>query len=350
MGNYFVLTPLRDRSRIRMDQKSRALKPAYNLDPIFILGARPRSGTNFLCNLLALHPVIGNGRVVWEDFMLADSDLLTQYAHRTYNRWPQHWEVRENVGSWEVICEHIGSGLVSYLNECAARKGFGQVGSNVKDPEKIKMLVTKTPTVKNIGNFFNFFPNAHLIVVVRDGRSVAESGARTFGLNYETAIRRWDEEINTVIQYDAKIRQEGIDRKLLIVRFEDLFRNTKKELEKIFTFLGVRADEYDFEAAKNLPVSGSSTMADDGSGSGKVNWDFKTKEKNFNPLARYESWGRAKHERFNWLVRDESLVYFGYHKKNYDTHRHLWTCWNIIMDRFWKVPIYLKSLKKLISR
>jgi hypothetical protein len=292
--------------------------------------------------------VIGNGRVIWEDFLLAASDLLTKYANKTYNQWPQHWEVRENVGSWEVLCEYIGSGLVAYLNECAAKKGFGRIGSNSKDPNKITMLATKTPTVKNIGNFFNLFPKAHLIVVVRDGRSVVESGVRTFGWKYETAIRDWKEEINTVIQFEDQIRREEADHKLLIVKFENLFEHTKRELERIFTFLGVRKEDYDFQAARNLPVSGSSTLA--GEKGGKVNWEFNEKDDKFKPLDRFRSWGRAKHERFNWLVCDESFAYFGYHKKRYGTHQHLWACRNIIMDRFWKMPIYLRSLKKLIPR
>ena len=279
---------------------------------------------------------------------MLDSDLLIQYAQRIYDRWPQHWEVQKKVGSWKVLCEHIGSGLVSFLNQCASTNGFGQIESNIKNPEKVKMLVTKTPTLKNIGSFFKFFPRAHLIVIVRDGRSVVESGVRTFGLRYEKAIKAWNEEIQTLIQFEAMIQTEKTDHKLLIVRFEDLFKHTRRELEKIFSFLDVSAKEYDFQAAKNLPVSGSSSMTDkEGK---KVNWEFKIKEIHFNPLERFQSWGRAKHERFNWLVDDANFSYFGYHKKRYNTHRHFWSFWNMIMDRCWKVPIHLRSLKKLIPR
>lgn len=328
-----------------MENVKSIMEPVYNLNPIFILGARQRSGTNFLRNLLLLHPAIGNGCVVWEDSLLIYSDLLKQYAQKTHNLWPPHWEVQEKVGSYEVLCEHIGSGLVSFLNLCVAKKGFGYIGSHIKNPDDVKMLVTKTPTVKCIGNFHKLFPNAHLIVVVRDGRSTVESGVRSFGWHYESAIKSWDEEIKTIIQFKEKVHREGKDRKLLIVRFEDLFSNSKTELEKIFSFLGVSAKEYDFHAADNLPISGSSDVAK--KEEKKLHWAFKKKEKNFNPTKRFQSWSRMKHERFNWLA-GESLASFGYDRKNYDTNRYLWFCWNKFNDKYWEVRKHLWWLKKLI--
>ena len=252
------------------------------------------------------------------------------------------------MGSYEVLCEHIGSGLVSLLNLCVAKKGFGYIGSHKKNPDKVKMLVTKTPTVKNIGNFYHFFPKAHLIVVVRDGRSVVESGVRSFGWHYETAIKAWNEEVKTIIRFKEKVYREEKGQKLLIVRFEDLFTHSRRELERIFSFLGVNSEEYDFSAAENLPVSGSSDLVDkEGE---KVHWAFKAKRKEFSPLERFHSWSRAKHERFNWLVDDENLDYFGYKKKSFNTHRHLWSFWNICLDNFRKVPICFRWLKKWVTK
>jgi hypothetical protein len=44
--------------------------------PIFILGIMPRCATNFLSNLLLLHPDCVPRDTVWEDFTIARSDLL----------------------------------------------------------------------------------------------------------------------------------------------------------------------------------------------------------------------------------------------------------------------------------
>ena len=52
-------------------------------------------------------------------------------------------------------------------------------------------LVTKTPTVKNLGLFFQLFPTSKLLVLVRDGRSVVESAVRTFDRPYGHAAREW---------------------------------------------------------------------------------------------------------------------------------------------------------------
>ena len=118
-------------------------------------------------------------------------------------------------------------------------------------------------------------------------------------------------------------------------------------METIFTFLGVSAEEYDFHAAENLPVSGSSDLATKGK---EVQWAFTKKEEDFNPVERFQSWSRSKHERFNWLA-GESLAYFNYKEKDYDTHRSFWVFWNKLLDTFWLVKKYfIRPLKKLVTR
>ena len=43
--------------------------------PIFILGIMPRSGTNFLHQLITLHPACVSSPV-WEDFLIYPAPLL----------------------------------------------------------------------------------------------------------------------------------------------------------------------------------------------------------------------------------------------------------------------------------
>ena len=67
-------------------------------DPIFILGISQRSGTNFLFNLLGLHPDCERVGPIWENFLLNDAQLLVDYADAVYRRWSADWDVPGVVG------------------------------------------------------------------------------------------------------------------------------------------------------------------------------------------------------------------------------------------------------------
>lgn len=63
-------------------------------DPIFIHGILPRSGTNFLWDLLRLHPDCAPARVpVDEDWFLAHSDHLVHFVDDVGAAWdPMRYE------------------------------------------------------------------------------------------------------------------------------------------------------------------------------------------------------------------------------------------------------------------
>ena len=44
--------------------------------------------------------------------------------------------------------------------------------------------MTKSPSVAHLDRFFAFFPRARLLILVRDGRSVAQSAIDTFGVEF----------------------------------------------------------------------------------------------------------------------------------------------------------------------
>ena len=139
-------------------KKSTPLAP-----PIFILGIQPRSGTYFLSNLLILHPDCGPPDPVWEDFLVAHSDLLAQYSDSVSGHWDEKWGVDQEVQA--DLDAALGRGLSRFLSE----RGKGS------------RLITKTPRADNLDLFFRFFPDAHLLILVRDGRAITESAYRSFG-------------------------------------------------------------------------------------------------------------------------------------------------------------------------
>ncbi len=243
-------------------------------------------------------------------------------------RWtPSLGKVAE--GLEDALYRHLGDGMISFLTE--------QV--------EAKRVVTKTPSTRNLGSFFKLFPHARLLIVVRDGRAVVESSVKSFGGSYEAKMRDWAKGGGGRRGFDQANKNSGF--KYLIVRYEDIHNNQTQELRRIFTFLDLDTERYNFEDATNLPVRGSSTFH--GQGEKSVHWQPTEKTSDFKPLQRWSHWRRALHERFNWIA-EKYMVQFGYEPKQYTTNRFFWRIWNQAMDKWWQVKELARLAKKVQKR
>jgi Sulfotransferase family len=300
--------------------------------PIFILGIAPRSGTNYLHDLIRIHPACDSeSSALEEDFLVANAPLLLRYAASVSRSWKQRWGEGELEQEKHLLCAKIGEGLASFLHaQLNRRKGRSLPPS----PLGGRRLVTKTPQVTNLDLFFEVFPSAPLLILVRDGRSVVESSAKTFGHPYGYAARAWASSAEEILSFKRRHPQAHY----LMVRYEDLYQNVESELRRIFLFLGLDPELYDYSAAANLPVRGSSAVRAQGSGASRdfwvaegVHWKPIPKPADFNPLTRWSNWSRAKHERFNWIA-GRSMPAFGYSPRRYTGARALWSTWNVACD------------------
>lgn len=279
--------------------------------PVFVLGILPRSGTNLLFNLLRLHPDFGVAEPIWEDYLLEPSELLVQYARAVYAWWEAAdppWGVDKGLES--QLCRHLGRGLISFFES--------QISEH--------RLLTKTPSVSCLGNFFRFFPDAYLLVLVRDGRDVVESAERSFGWDRDVTTRRWAQAAKAILTFDRDNRERGLP--YLITRYEDLHTDLEHELRKVLAFVKLDAARYDFDAARELPVYGSSTVQEAGN---SVHWRPIPKTRDFNPIERWSGWSRRMHERFNWLAGRYS-VELGYEPRTYSDHERAWALYNKAVD------------------
>jgi hypothetical protein len=294
-------------------------------DPIFILGITQRSGTNFLFDLLCLHPDCGAPAINWEDFLVAKSDLLVGYVSSVFSGWRRRGTAQEVEA---LLYQQLGNGLLSVL--------ASRIRAN--------RLVTKTPSVRNLDCFFKLFPRAYLLILVRDGRAVVESRVKSFGESYETAMRIWAEGADTILRFVDSA--DGLDLNYLIVRYEDLWHEPERELRRIFAVTRLDPDKYAFSAATSLPVRGSSVFH--GQENKEVHWKPVEKTAEFNPVSRSNHWSRANHERFNWIAGDR-LVRFGYNRKRYKDKEFLWMMWNRVLDLGWYAREFLQAAVKLVK-
>lgn len=253
-------------------------------DPIFILGIMPRSGTNHLMDLVCLHPEVAPGRSpVMEDFFVENSNHLVRYTSEVRASWDPIWgEFPQDVEA--DILRSLGDGLISFLWVDRSRR-----------------LVTKSPSVRNVGRFHQLFPEARLVVLIRDGRSIVQSCIDTFGWDFDTAAHRFSDAAKELLTSSVA---NGSTTECLVVRYEDLVTDMHATMIGVLDYAGLAPDRFDFSAAAALPVRGSSSHL--GPGRTSVHWEPVPRDASFRPLERWRSWDEGKLARFEWIAGQEA--------------------------------------------
>lgn len=291
--------------------------------PIFIHGITPRSGTNFLSGLLRAHPDCGAPSPVWEDNLLVHAEHLERYVEAVTNSWLPEWGSISELKS--ELWSGLGTGLVGFL---AARSA----------PRRV---VTKTPRVLQLSHFPSLFPQASLLILVRDGRSVVESSVRSFDSFRDHAIHGWAQGAKIVREFDLAEREGPL--RYRIVHYENLVENLEPTLRGILSFLDLDADRYDFIKAQDHPVVGSSTMRKKSSDS--IHWEGARADADFNPLERYAHWSRWNHARFNWVAAD-GLRALGYGPVDPGLSVVIDQAWNRLMDFRYRLALLLRPVRR----
>ena len=258
-----------------------------SMRPIFLLGIMQRCGTNFLNRLLLLHPDL-ESHPISEDYLIAKSHNLFQYVEQVSRHWNPSWDP-DNAFRGTLI-QHLGKSILSFLQ------------SNISEN---KRLITKTPSVSNLGRFFDLLPRVDLVILIRDGRDVVESGIRSFGWRFEGAIQKYARRANEIQSFIQSSLND--DSRYLLVKYEDLVLETERTMKKILAFLSLDDSCYDLKAIESMPVLGSSTFQR----KGVVDWKPVEKTSGFNPIGRWFRWSLYQKKRFYWIA-GESMVFFNY--------------------------------------
>ena len=305
--------------------RDRALVP--DSQPVFILGIMPRCGTNYLSDLLLLHPDCVPRDTVWEDFTIAHADLLMRYSDRVVQNWDPAWGVCGKTR--DEFNASLGSGLSSFL----------------KLHSRGHRVVSKTPRVDNIDLFFRFFPDAPLVILVRDGRAILESGIRSFGWNREANLHS----IARAAKKIGDFKREHDDRvhRYRIVHYEDLWQKPAGEMREILNFLGLETDTYDFEKAAQLPIRGSSELVHQSDE--LLHWDPVDKTPDFDPLSRFEHWSPAMHYRYN-RVAGKHIESLGYQRMDTGRTSLLRRLWNLGLDAGWLLIAAFRPIHQRMTR
>jgi len=183
---------------------------AQHHNPIILLSACPRSGSNYLEALLSLHLQCRKSRFP-EDMFLANVETLLNFCRSVAESWDDWWSSR--LRGPFGLAVHIGEALLRFAAPDPDEEG----------PVSDCRLMLRSPTTEGIAAATTLFPNAHVVVLVRDGPATVESGRRSFGWPYEEAMLAWRHSVRRILSFLA-----GVDgRRCLLIRFEDLAADPK---------------------------------------------------------------------------------------------------------------------------
>lgn len=269
-------------------------KPAFNQQPIFLLGISARSGTNFFHKALSHHPDChkSTSAQMPEDHLLYYADSLFDYVDKVCQHWVSNRPFDPDPKAKKALLQSLGEGLISYLHQQTAGRP----------------ILTKTPSVRHLPYFFQLFPNARLLILIRDGRSVVESSVKSFGWSYGQATEIWLEGARTILAFDQEHKGMGLN--YCLVKYEDLVSDPVSEMHRILTFLELDLETYDFTAPARLPIFFSSKFMN-----GSWRRTIIDKTPDFNPLERWRDWDIGMHQRFNQAAGKE-MDALGYHIMN----------------------------------
>jgi len=267
---------------------------------VLIIGVMPRSGTNYIFNALMLHSDIQRVQFDAEDKIFVESDLLLKYVRRTKNSWyeKEGIDLERQKGDLQ---EFIGKGISDFL---AGNKNG--------------VLLNKTPLTQGLKNIHKFIPNTKIIILLRSGRDLIESGRKSFGWPYDEAIVRYKKSLNRIKNF---LEETSTKDNVRLIRYEDVLADEAKEVEQLIRFVGLDVAKYPFGQLATMGVTGSSTTKGLGNDGRKNYKSFKDKS-NFNPTERSKNWPKPILRMYNRECGD-LLEYFNYERESFNDNAFL---------------------------
>jgi sulfotransferase len=215
---------------------------------LFFQSSLPRSGSTLLQNVMGQNP----------DFYVTPTSGVLELVYAARSNYTSSPEFKAQDGDLMM------NGFRNFCHEGVM--GFFDA-------------ITEKPYVmdKSRGwgvhyQFLNFFyPEPKVICMVRDPRAIFASMEKNFrknqhldsgmvdhsemkGTTTEKRIDSWVQSPPVGLAFERlyQILKEGTDQKMLFVKFEDFTKNPNKEMERIYSYLGVPYFQHDFESVEQI--------------------------------------------------------------------------------------------------
>jgi len=289
-----------------VEQQSDNRDPVCSNSVIFIRGIMPRSGTNYV------------------------ADILGKHSHACVN--PRNF--------WECSPFRFHSDLKLYLGNIAATKHAYEFNPDDMLPfigkawldffseglPEFSCMVLKEPSVNDLDIARAMFPQARTIIVVRDGRDIVASSLKAgFVLPKPNILNRrhWrlflpDGKFRALCKMYAQAAEitgqeyrsrEGVLFPSYIVRYEDLFKNPDASVRTLLDYAGLSEQGYDWDGLHSMPIRGSSFLRDT---ENRINFSQGVvSDARFLPIGRWHDWTSSQRRIFD-QVCGSSMRELGY--------------------------------------
>lgn len=268
---------------------------------VFVAGAMERVGTNYIGRLLLAHPEVCRPEGHWELPLL---DVAAEFEQTHSQFLGRRAEGRLDY-SFERFARCFGDGLMQLFVERA-----------VDVTSTTRFLLHKNPSTRGLDRFRAFFPDARLILLVRDGRDNVNSLLRAAGFRDSSSwsprrlaylaiyARKWALSARRIL--DCLERDDDC----LLVRYEALHGAPMQTLREIASYAGLALSDEWLAAADSLPVTGSSFYGSEETFKSLVdsntNWRPERKTSSFKPVGRWrEHWSRLDRRVFERIAGPE---------------------------------------------
>lgn len=218
------------------------------MEKIFFQSSLPRSGSTLLQNIMGQNP----------DFYVTPTSGVLElvYAARAnYTNSPE-FKAQDTDLMKKGFTSFCKNGIEGFFNEITDKK----------------YVLDKSRGWGIHYNFLDsFYPDPKIICMVRDLRGIYSSMEKNFrknqhldsgivdhaqmrGTTTEKRIDIWtsSQPVGLSIERLYQIFKEGINKKMLFIRFEDLCRNPEQEIKKIYNYLEVPYFKHDFNNIQQI--------------------------------------------------------------------------------------------------
>lgn len=249
--------------------------------PIIVLGVMPRSGSNMIRDVLALHPdVAADPGRLYEFPLLHAADGAAALMEEFISYFPRNADV---LGRYDALAMLAGA----WLRELQREAGN-------------KRILLKCPHVQHLSLAPHIFPDAKLVLCLRDGRDVVDSSLNTFS-RYSLSRKTFAQlATEWKLGTDAMMQMSGASdaSNVLLNRFEDIMSEPRQTVDALLAHTGLDPATYDYDGYENLPVRGSSRNKTDDD----TRWQPQEKSKDFKPVDRWLSWSDKRKAQFDKIA------------------------------------------------
>lgn len=268
---------------------SKCIRDAHRPPALMVYGVAPRSGTNFVANLLALHPGFAPWpNLIWEVPFLRSVNHLLAFEKEFFEDFTHNAERMQQYDFLPIF----GASFIRYLHSFA---------------DEGKKVLLKEPDARNFAYFPLVFPHEQLLLLLRDGRDVVFSTIKTWPQTQFTDVcQRWNDSAKLMLKFSSKHQDNS---NYWIMEYEDVLSNPVGFVKDACHRYSLEVSEFPFNEIESMPVFGSST---DSQKDGVVDWStHKQRPDNFKPVGRWNNWSLKEKSIFK-RIAGETLLQANY--------------------------------------